>query len=114
MHKSRKQWHFGMKLHSGADSQMGLVHSASVTAANVHDSREIPNLLHGHETRLYGDSPHRGKAQRMRLRHTPPRRVTEQQCAQMGTAIDSRGASGVSQNDGNERCHRPNRAADEI
>jgi IS5 family transposase len=37
----------GMKLHIGVDSQTGLVHSASVTAANVHDSHEVPNLLHG-------------------------------------------------------------------
>ena len=38
MHQTKKgnEWHFGMKLHIGADSQTGLVHSASVTAANVH------------------------------------------------------------------------------
>jgi len=58
MHQTQKgnQWHFGMKLHIGVDSRSGLVHSASVTAANVHDSRQLPNLLHGNETRLYGDS----------------------------------------------------------
>jgi IS5 family transposase len=58
MHQSKKgnQWYFGMKLHIGADSQSGLVHSASVSAGNVHDSQELPNLLHGEETRLYGDS----------------------------------------------------------
>ena len=49
MHQTKKgnEWHFGMKLHIGADSKTGLVHSASVTAANVHDSHEVPNLLHG-------------------------------------------------------------------
>ena len=36
----------------GADSKSGLIHSASVTAGNVHDSHELPNLLHGGETRL--------------------------------------------------------------
>ena len=63
MHQSKKgnQWHFGMKLHIGTDSQTGLVHSASVTAGNVHDSQELANLLHGQETRLYGDSAYRGK-----------------------------------------------------
>jgi transposase, IS5 family len=41
MHQSKKenQWYFGMKLHIGADSKTGLVHSASATAGNVHDQR---------------------------------------------------------------------------
>jgi hypothetical protein len=66
MHQTKKgnEWHFGMKLHIGTDSQSGLVHSASVTAANVHDSHQVPNLLHGEETRFYGDSAYRGKEQR--------------------------------------------------
>jgi IS5 family transposase len=75
MHQTRKgnQWHFGMKLHIGTDSTTGLIHSASVTAANVHDSHQVPNLLHGEETRFYGDSAYRGKAQRKRLREIAPR-----------------------------------------
>ena len=75
MHQTKKgkDWHFGMKLHIGADSKTGLIHSASVTAANVHDSHEVPNLLHGKETRLYGDSAYRGKAQRERLRELAPK-----------------------------------------
>ena len=75
MHQSKKvnQWYFGMKLHIGADSQSGLVHSASVTAGNVHDSHELPNLLHGEETRLYGDSAYRGKKQRERLKQIAPK-----------------------------------------
>ena len=74
MHQSKKgnQWHFGMKLHIGVDSQTGLIHSASVTAGNVHDSQELPNLLHGGETRLYGDSAYRGKKQRERLKVIAP------------------------------------------
>lgn len=75
MHQTKKgnEWHFGMKLHIGTDSQTGLVHSASVTAANVHDSHEVPNLLHGAETRLYGDSAYRGKQQRERLKEIAPK-----------------------------------------
>ena len=38
------------------DSQSGLAHSAVVTAANVHDKHPLPNLLHGNEQRVYGDS----------------------------------------------------------
>jgi IS5 family transposase len=58
MHSTSKggHWHFGMKAHIGADSATGIVHSASVTAANVHDSQQLANLMHGDETRLYGDS----------------------------------------------------------
>ena len=58
MHQTRKgqQWYFGMKLHIGVDSQTGLTHSAVVTAANVHDKHPLPDLLHGNERRVYGDS----------------------------------------------------------
>lgn len=51
-----KQWYFGMKLHIGVDSQSGLAHSAVVTPANVHDKHPLPQLLHGREKRVYGDS----------------------------------------------------------
>ena len=58
MHQTRKgqQWYFGMKLHIGVDSQTGLTHSAVVTSANVHDKHPLPDLLHGQEKRVYGDS----------------------------------------------------------
>ena len=58
MHQTRKgkQWYFGMKLHIGVDSTTGLAHSAVVTAANVHDKHPLPDLLHGAETHLYGDT----------------------------------------------------------
>ncbi|MDD2948689.1 MAG: IS5 family transposase [Rugosibacter sp.] len=80
MHQVKKgnQWHFlnpsldGMKVHIGADSKTGLIHSATVTAANVHDSQQVEHLLHGNETRFYGDSAYRGKAQRERLKELAP------------------------------------------
>jgi IS5 family transposase len=58
MHQTRKgqQWYFGMKMHIGVDSRTGLAHSAVVTAANVHDKHPLPDLLHGSEQRVYGDS----------------------------------------------------------
>ena len=75
MRTTRKanQWHFGMKLHVGTDSRTGLIHSASVTAADVHDSQALPGLLHGQETRLYGDSAYRGIKQRTRLKEISPK-----------------------------------------
>jgi len=58
MHQTRKgkQYYFGMKMHIGVDSQTGLVHSAVVTAANVHDKHPLPDLLHGQEREVWGDS----------------------------------------------------------
>jgi IS5 family transposase len=58
MHQTRKgkQWYFGMKLHIGVDSESGLAHSAVVTAAHVHDKHPLPELLHGGEERVHGDS----------------------------------------------------------
>jgi len=75
MHQTKKgnDWHSGMKVHIGVDSRSSLIHRASVTAANVHHSQEVPNLLHGKETRFYGDSAYRGRAQRERLKSLAPK-----------------------------------------
>ncbi len=62
MHQTKKgnQWHFGMKAHIGVDSETGIVHSMSATAANVHDVTETHNLLHGGETVVWGDAGYQG------------------------------------------------------
>ena len=56
MHQVKKgnQWYFGMKAHIGVDAQTGLVHSVATTAANVADVTQVPQLLHGGETRVWG------------------------------------------------------------
>jgi transposase, IS5 family len=58
MHQTKKgnQWYFGMKAHVGVDSRYKLIHSVAATAANVHDSQMLPDLLRGDETKLWGDS----------------------------------------------------------
>ena len=63
MHSTRKgrQWYFGMKAHIGVDSGSKLIHSVVATPANVHDSRVLPDLLHGDETRVWGDSAYSGQ-----------------------------------------------------
>ncbi len=63
MHQTRKgnQWYFGMKAHIGVDSKTKLVHNVVVTSANAHDSTVIGDLLHGKETRVWGDSAYAGK-----------------------------------------------------
>jgi IS5 family transposase len=63
MHQTRKgnQWYFGMKTHIGVDSKTKLIHSVAVTAANCHDSQMLEDLLHGDETRVWGDSAYAGQ-----------------------------------------------------
>ena len=63
MHSTKKgnQWYFGMKGHIGVDSKSGLIHSVAVTPANTHDSQVIEQLLHGNETRVWGDSAYAGQ-----------------------------------------------------
>jgi IS5 family transposase len=58
MHQTRKgrQWYFGMKVHVGADTDSGLVHTLQATAANVADVNVLGELLHGVEESLHGDS----------------------------------------------------------
>ena len=62
--KKGNQWHFGMKVHVGVDSETGVVHSMSATSANVHDVTEAHRLLHGGEKRMWGDAGYQGVAKR--------------------------------------------------
>jgi IS5 family transposase len=68
MHQTRKgnQWYFGMKAHIGVDSKSKMIHSVAATAANVHDSQVLEDLLHGEETRVWGDSAYAGQKQVLR------------------------------------------------
>jgi len=63
--------HFGIKAHIGVDSRTRTIHTVAATAANVHDSKMLAQLLHGKERRVYGDSAYRGQrgAIRARARH---------------------------------------------
>jgi IS5 family transposase len=68
--KKGNQWYFGMKAHIGVDSQTKLIHSVVVTAANVHDKHPLPQLLHGEERRVYGDSAY--ASQKALIRQAAP------------------------------------------
>ena len=72
MHQTRKgkQWFFGMKAHVGVDSQTKLIHSVAATAANAADCTMLPHLLHGEETRVWGDQAYRGQSEVLR-EHAP-------------------------------------------
>jgi IS5 family transposase len=72
MHQTRKgqQWYFGMKAHFGVDSASKVIHAVVATAANVHDATVLPDLLHGDETRVWGDQAYRGQRAAIR-QHAP-------------------------------------------
>ena len=59
-----------MKAHIGVDSQTKVIHAVAATAANVHDSVCLPDLLHGEETLVWGDSAYQGQGEVIR-RHAP-------------------------------------------
>src|SRR5258708_11959278 len=63
MHQTAKgqQWYFGMKAHVGVDSHTKLIHTVLASAANVHDREALPHLLHGKETRVWGDQGYQGQ-----------------------------------------------------
>jgi len=73
MHQTKKgnQWYFGMKGHFAVDSRRKLIHAVVATPANVADSTVLPDLLHGNETRVWGDQAYRG--QRAVIRQHAPR-----------------------------------------
>jgi transposase, IS5 family len=65
MHQTKKgnQWYFGMKAHVGVDSKTKMIHTVVATAANVADATVLPELLHGEETRVWGDQAYRGQTE---------------------------------------------------
>jgi transposase, IS5 family len=72
MHQTKKgnQWYFGMKAHFGVDSKTKVIHAVVATAANVHDATVLPDLLHGEETRVWGDRAYQGQGDVIR-KHAP-------------------------------------------
>jgi transposase, IS5 family len=72
MHQTKKgnQWYFGMKAHFGVDSRTKVIHAVVATAANVHDATVLPDLLHGKETRVWGDRAYQGQREVIR-KHAP-------------------------------------------
>ena len=71
--KKGNQWYFGMKAHVGVDSKTKVIHSVVATAANVADCTVLPDLLHGEETRVWGDQSYRGQREVIR-QHAPKAR----------------------------------------
>jgi IS5 family transposase len=65
MKQTRKgrTWHFGMKLHIGADKH-GIVHTVLATDARTADITQLPALLHGQEREIFGDQAYWKEADR--------------------------------------------------
>ena len=70
MHQTKKgnQWYFGMKAHIGVDSQSGLVHTVTGTAAHVADITETDKLLHGEEQVVFLDAGYTGIEKRAEVK----------------------------------------------
>ena len=79
MHQTKKgnQWYFGMKGHVGVDHKTKMIHSVAATAANVHDSHLISDLLHGGETRVWGDSAYAGQTEKIQARAPHAKDLTQ-------------------------------------
>lgn len=96
MHSTKKgnQWHFGMKAHIGVDSRTKMIHSAAATAANVHDSQALGQLLHGRETRVWGDSAYSGQEAVLR-EHAPKAKDFTQKkgCRHQALTVEERSSN---------------------
>jgi IS5 family transposase len=90
MHQTKKgnQWHHGMKLHIGVDKDTGLTHSAVVTAANVHDKHPLPQLLHGQEAEVYGDSAYSSQQELIASKAPNARDMTNQRVREGGPGAE--------------------------
>ncbi len=83
MHQTKKgnQWYFGMKGRIGVDSKEKIIHSIDVTPANVHDSQIVEGLLHGGETKVWGDSAYQGQKEAIRKAAPKASDMTNKRCA---------------------------------
>jgi transposase, IS5 family len=90
MHQTRKgkQWYFGMKAHVGVDSKTKIIHTAVVTAANVSDGAVLPDLLHGEETRVWGDGAYQGQSEVIREWAPRAQDFTQRRCRYKGQIVD--------------------------
>ena len=90
-----KSWHFGMKLHIGADKR-GIVHTVRATNAAVADITQLPNLLHGQEREVFGDQAYWKEDDRAFLESwgsaLPDQSATQSQAVEPTLADDQPGA----------------------
>ena len=83
-----KQWYFGMKAHVGVDSKTKIIHTAVATAAHVSDVAILPDLLHGEETRVWGDAAYQGQTEVIREGAPQALDFTQRRCRYKGQIVD--------------------------
>ena len=90
MHQAKKgkNWYFGMKAHIGVDSKTKIIHTAVATAANVSDVAILPDLLHGEETRVWGDGAYQGQTEVIRECAPRARDFTQRRCRYKNAVVD--------------------------
>jgi len=90
MHQAKKgkNWYFGMKAHVGVDSKSKIIHTAVATAANVSDVAMLPDLLHGEETRVWGDGAYQGQTEVIRECAPRAQDYTQRRCRYKGQIVD--------------------------
>jgi transposase, IS5 family len=90
MHQAKKgkQWYFGMKAHVGVDSKTKIIHTAVATAAHVSDVAILPDLLHGEETRVWGDGAYQGQREVIRESAPRARDYTQRRCRYKNQIVD--------------------------
>ncbi len=64
----------------GVDSKHKIVHTAVVTAANVSDAAVLPELLHGEETRVWGDGAYQGQSEQIHRAAPGAQDFTQRRC----------------------------------
>ena len=70
------------------DSKTGLAHSAVVTPANVHDKHPLPQLLHGGEQEVFGDSAYASQQELIASKAPKARDRTNQRVAGSGVVAE--------------------------
>jgi transposase, IS5 family len=86
--KKGKNWYFGMKAHVGVDSKTKIIHTAVATAAHVSDVTMLPDLLHGEETRVWGDGAYQGQTEAIRECAPRAQDFTQRRCRYKGQIVD--------------------------
>lgn len=69
-----------LKAHIGVDSRHKLIHTVLASAANVSDAAALPHLLHGKETRVWGDQAYQGHTDTIRSVAPRARDCTNRRC----------------------------------
>jgi IS5 family transposase len=72
-----KEKHYGYKDHVKVDKKSKIITKHQTTSAEVHDSRELGNLIDDEDKRIYGDSAYTGEEVQSCIPETVENRINE-------------------------------------